>query len=324
MPLGIGMTTTALPAVEASAMAMRQNLQRPQLGLSLMLELEFWQAARPLFEAGTVEVLEWSFDTAWGRRMVPGWAKQLLQQFSAQHRLLGHGVSYSLLSAQLDSQRWLDGLAAECQEYNYHQVSEHFGWCESQSFRDNAPLSMPLLPCTLQVGRDRLQRLAEAAQVPVGLENLAFAFSLQDVQQQGDFMAQLLEPVDGFLLLDLHNLYCQVCNFQISPEALLNLYPLHRVRELHISGGSWSQCQGNRLRRDTHDQAIPEPVFELLSLALQRCPQVETVIFERLGHSLGRIDEQFQFRLDFARIQTIVEKTTMPLVTTGVDIYAGV
>ncbi len=210
--------------------------QRPQVGLSLMLEPEFFQAAQPLFEAGAVEVLEWSFDIAWGGRVVPVWARQLLRQFSERNALLGHGVSYSLLSAELDSQRWLDCLAAECQDSRYRQVSEHFGWCASQSFRDSAPLSMPLLPETLQVGQERLKRLADAAQVPVGLENLAFAFSLQDVRQQGEFMARLLEPVDGFLLLDLHNLYCQVCNFQISVEALLGLYPLHRVRELHISG----------------------------------------------------------------------------------------
>jgi uncharacterized protein len=304
-------------------MARGKTGQRPQVGLSLMLEPEFWQAAEPLFEAGAVEVLEWSFDTAWGGRFMPGWARQLLQQFSQRNGLLGHGVSYSLLSAELDRSRWLAGLAAECRDYGYRQVSEHFGWCASRSFRDGAPLSMPLLPETLRVGVTSLQRFAEVAQVPVGLENLAFAFSLEDVRQQGDFMAQLLEPVDGFLLLDLHNLYCQICNFQISAAELLALYPLHRVRELHVSGGSWSQGPGGRIRRDTHDQAVPEPVFELLALALERCPGVEAVIFERLGHSLGGIDEQFRFRFDFARVQSIVEQADFSFVAVGAGVYAG-
>ncbi len=125
------------------------------------------------------------------------------------------------------------------------------------------------------------------------------------------------------MLLDLHNLYCQVCNFQISAEVLLGLYPLHRVRELHISGGSWSQGTRARIRRDTHDEAVPEAVFELLALVLERCPQVEAVIFERLGHSLGWIDEQFRFRLDFARIKQIVDGATAPLVALGDEVYAG-
>lgn len=88
-------------------------------------------------------------------------------------------------------------------------------------------------------------------------------------------------------------------------------------------GGSWSQGTRARIRRDTHDDAVPEAVFELLALVLERCPQVEAVIFERLGNSLGRIDEQFRFRLDFARIKQIVDRATAPLVAVGDEVYAG-
>jgi hypothetical protein len=37
----------------------------PWVGLSLMMESDFFHAAQPLFEAGEVEVLEWSFDMGW-------------------------------------------------------------------------------------------------------------------------------------------------------------------------------------------------------------------------------------------------------------------
>jgi uncharacterized protein len=280
---------------------------RPQLGLSLMPQSDFWQAAQPLFATDAVDVLEWSFDVGWGKASLPHWVLTLLHQFSDQHRLLGHGVSYSLLSAQLDRSHWLACLQAECQQYRYQHISEHFGWLETASFRQSAPLPLPLCPETLRLGRKRLQRLAEVAKVPVGLENLAFAFSLQDVREQGTFLEQLLEPVDGFLLLDVHNLYCQICNFQISAAELLALYPLHRVQELHISGGSWSEETGSKVRRDTHDHPVPEAVFELLALALEQCPNVQTVIFERLGNTLASVSAQERFRQDFARIQQIIQ-----------------
>ncbi len=266
----------------------------------------FQQAAQPLFDAGLVEVLEWSFDISWGTKALPQWVLERLEQFSEQHQLLGHGVSYSLLSARHESSHWLACLEAECKQYHYQHISEHFGWSATRTFGDSAPLPMPFLPEVLKVGCDRIQKLADIAQVPMGLENLAFAFSLQDVRDQGPFLEQLLKPVDGFLLLDLHNLYCQLCNFQISAADLLNLYPLELVQELHLSGGSWSEGIAGKIRRDTHDQAIPEPVFELLTLVLARCPNLKAVIIERLGDTLTSVSEHHQFRQDFIRVRDIL------------------
>ncbi len=68
--------------------------RRIETGLSLMLEDEFRIAVRPLLDAGEVEVLEWSFDMAWGRAL-PGWWERLLKEFSTQDRLLGHGATAS-------------------------------------------------------------------------------------------------------------------------------------------------------------------------------------------------------------------------------------
>ncbi|NJK30207.1 MAG: DUF692 domain-containing protein [Acaryochloris sp. SU_5_25] len=278
----------------------------PLVGLSLMPQADFMAAAQPLFRAGEVEILEWSFDMGWGNVSLPPELPPLLDQFSQCHCLLGHGVSYSLLSAGIDRSHWLACLQAECQDYSYRHISEHFGWMATRHFSRSVPLPLPLLPATLKLGCDHIQRLAEVAQVPVGLENLAFAFGRQDVDQQGEFLDRLLEPVDGFLLLDLHNLYCQMHNFQLSASEILNLYPLGRVRELHLSGGSWSQSGTAKIRRDTHDHAVPEPVFDLLALALQECSHVEAIILERLGNTFTTDAEKIGFRQDFARIKEIV------------------
>lgn len=168
--------------------------------------------------------------------------------------------------------------------------------------------------------------LADCGARPVGLENLAFAFGRQDVADQGRFLDRLLEPVNGFVLLDLHNLYCQSCNFGIPIAELLDLYPLSRVRELHISGGSWSSVTGtdpanedhrqgraggsaptgNRVRRDTHDGPVPEEVFAAVPQALARCPAVTAVIFERLGGTLHSPADEAALRDDYRRLCQVV------------------
>jgi uncharacterized protein len=272
-----------------------------------MPQADLLAAIEPLLALGAIEVLEWSFDMGWGGLELPTLVTQLLAEYSQRDRLLGHGVSYSLLSAAGDHEHWLDCLAAECQEYRYRHISEHFGWMTAGRFVRSAPLPLPLLPETLELGSSRLQRLAQVAQKPVGLENLAFAFGQRDVEEQGDFLERLLAPIDGFLLLDLHNLYCQIHNFQQSAADLLDSYPLGRVRELHISGGSWSPYLDRQIRRDTHDGAVPEAVFELLGLAIDRCPNVEVVILERMGNTLGTAAAQQEFQADYGRMQQVID-----------------
>ena len=282
-------------------------IRRPSVGLSLMLEADFAQAAQPLFQAGEVDVLEWSFDVGWGRSL-PDWAHQLLSFYSEQQRLLGHGVSFSPLSAAWQNRQdtWLSHLRHEVSHRDYQHISEHFGFMTAGDFHQSAPLPVPRTPLTLEIGRDRLARLADACQRSVGLENLAFAFSQRDVEEQGSFLDALLEPVDGFLLLDLHNIYCQACNFDLDPWSLVERYPLDRVRELHVSGGSWREATpGQQIRRDTHDGSVPSLLFELLPRVLERCPQTQYIILERLGGTLAGDD--LAFREDFKRLRATID-----------------
>jgi uncharacterized protein (UPF0276 family) len=59
---------------------------------------------------------------------------------------------------------------------------------------------------------------AAGGATPVGLENLALAMGPADAADQGPFLAAVLERLgdQGVLLLDLHNLHCQIVNFSLS------------------------------------------------------------------------------------------------------------
>ncbi len=284
----------------------------PLVGLSLMPEDPFRQAAYPLFEAGEVDVLEWSFDMGWAGAPLPEWMEQLLHLYGQRGRLLGHGVSFSLLSGQWTDrhQRWLQLLSEEATRHRYRHISEHYGFMTAGTYQKGAPLPVPKTPDTVRLGQDRLRRLAEAAGCPVGLENLAFAFGAHDVWDQGSFLEELLESVDGFLLLDLHNLYCQSVNFKAPWTELVAQYPLHRVRELHLSGGSWFAGEPSSryepIRRDTHDGAVPEELFAMLQSILKRAPAVEAVILEQLGDSLESDESKVRFQADYRKIRAIV------------------
>jgi uncharacterized protein len=277
------------------------------------LDADILAACLPLLEESRIEAIEWSFDALFRVKQVPPWFLELLTAFSNENRLIGHGVFFSLFSGRWlqGQQDWLNQLKQTCADFRFDHITEHFGFMTGKDFHHGAPLNIPYSQTTLSIGRDRLKRIYEVCQCPVGLENLAFSYSLEEVKRHGHFLEQLLEPVNGFIILDLHNLYCQIHNFDIAFEEIIALYPLGRVREIHISGGSWDDSladPGRTIRRDTHDDAVPREVFHLLSSTIDRCPHLKYVVLEQLGNGLSSGESKKQFYRDFLEMETIVRQ----------------
>jgi uncharacterized protein (UPF0276 family) len=275
------------------------------------LDTHILGACIPLMEESRIEAMEWSFDTLYQLQEIPAWFQELLTAFSKEKRLIGHGVFFSLFSGKWlpEQEAWIQKLAAASAEYQFDHITEHFGFMTGANFHQGAPLNIPYTTTTLAIGQDRLQRISEACQCPVGLENLAFSYSLDEVKQHGQFLDQLLEPVNGFIILDLHNLWCQIHNFSISFDELIALYPLDKVREIHISGGSWDNStieDGRTVRRDTHDDGVPREVFQLLKMAIGQCPHLKYVVLEQLGNGLLTNESKQQFYMDFLEMESIV------------------
>ncbi|MGE0786698.1 MAG: DUF692 family multinuclear iron-containing protein [Sandaracinaceae bacterium] len=287
-------------------------MQPVRVGLMLLPAEDLRDAALPLLEAGRVEALEWSLDMGWAGQGIPDWCGALLDAYGAAGRLYAHGVELSLLSAELSprQERWLDRLEREVNERAYQHLSEHYGFMTAGAFENGTPLPHPFTDAAVELGRERIEMLrGRAGGIPVGLENLAFAFGAKDVDDQPDFVEALLAPSDGFLLMDVHNLYCQAVNYDRDPIALMERYPLERVRELHVAGGRLSypasDPEGRAFRRDGHDDHVPDGAMTLVEHALARCPSLEVIILEHTDHALGTKDALARYRADFERLRAL-------------------
>lgn len=289
--------------------------------LSVMEADVFAAAAAPLFEAELVDALIWSPDVAFDRPLSE-WCESLLDHYAGAGRLSAHGVRYSPFSAGFSERQktWLASLAAEMKRRRYVRLSEHVGFMTAGRFERGAPMPVPWCEAALDAARASLARLRDAAQgLPLGLENLALAFSTLDVDAQGPLLDALTRGPGDFVVLDLHNLYCQAVNFSLDPLTLLATYPLARVKEIHVAGGRWSypvsDPERRAFRRDTHDGAVPDRVFELLGETLAHCPAVERVVLEALPVSLATEPARDRFRTDFERMRSLLAtpRTAMPL-----------
>lgn len=280
------------------------------------LDSNILKAALPLFASEKVQAIEWSFDTLFKFSNIPPWFIELLEAFSEEKRLIGHGVFFSLFSGKWkpEQENWLNYLKEFSQKYQFDHITEHFGFMTGENFHKGAPISIPFTNTTLALGQDRLKRIYESCHCPVGLENLAIAYSIEEVKRHGAFLEKLIEPINGFIILDLHNLYCQIHNFELSLEDLLPLYPLDRVREIHVSGGSWEEStisKEKKVRRDTHDDAVPTEVFDLLKKTIGQCPNLKYVVLEQLGPGLNSEESRKQFQDDFLQMEQIIQSTNL-------------
>jgi uncharacterized protein (UPF0276 family) len=224
--------------------------------------------------------------------------------------LYGHGVHLSPTTARADdaAAHWFAAAATETTTRRYRHVTEHWGFSRAHDFARGAPLPLPASESVVACATRSLRALHHATRVPVGFENLALAFSDDDVDAQPAMLTRVLEAVDGLLLLDVHNLWCQAVNFERDPQALAARYPLARVRQLHVAGGSWSTSalDGRPFRRDTHDALVPDEVMELVSWLVPRCPALECVILERLPGTVPDAHTRDAWRAEWTALAKIV------------------
>lgn len=265
-------------------------------------------AALPLLSAGAIDAIEWTFDHGW-TVPPPVWVTALLDAYAAEDRLYGHGLRLSPTSARFDdaSVAWLDQLAPDLAARRYRHVTEHWGWSRARGLSRGAPMPLPSSEAVVTCTTHAMTALAKISGVPVGLENLALAFSNDDVDAQPAMLARVLDAIDGVLLLDLHNLWCQAINYARDPRTLATRYPLARVRQIHVAGGGWSSsAYGEPFRRDTHDAPVPDEVLELLAWVIPRCPALEVVILERLPQALADEPARAAWRDEWQRLDAVV------------------
>ncbi len=294
-----------------------------RVGLALFPTDDVRDAVIPLVDAGGVDALEWTVDVLFGYdEPLDAWVSGLLDSFAG--RVYGHGVGLSPTSARFDdaAAAWLTELARDSRRYRH--VTDHWGFSRARGLLRGAPLPLVASEAVVAATTNALQALAAVTNTPVGLENLPLALSADELDTQPAMIARTLDAIDGVLLLDLHNLWCQAVNFERDARALAVRYPLDRVREIHVAGGGWSDSSfGPPVRRDTHDGWVPAEVIELLAWVIPRCPALEVVVLERIPSALEDHALHDAWRAEFRAIADVVRSAARdPLVAVPAAVHA--
>jgi len=207
-------------------------------------------------------------------------------------RCVAHGVGFSVGSPTREAARraaWIERLRDDARVFGFEWITDHLGASRLGGRELTLPLPLLMTDASAAVVRTSLDELRAVAP-DVGVENSVFYFHLGDPRDEGAFLRACLREPRSHLLLDVHNVYTTALNAGLDARELFEMLPLERVIEIHLSGGVDSDPRwlpgGATLRLDSHDDAVPEPVWELYELALRGCENLRAVTLERMEQTV--------------------------------------
>ena len=257
-------------------------------------------------------------ETLWrGDPLEPNGFWRLFAALAAHdHRpVVAHGVSLSPGSAGGGAARraaLLARIAADHAQLRFGWYTDHLGASVLDGLQLALPCPVPMIPAAAATLRARLAELQRI--VPdVGVESTCNYATFGHPLDEPAFLRAALDRPRTWLLLDLHNVWTMGQNLGFDPLDWIGRAPLEKVIEIHVSGGSESDPRwlpdGRILRLDSHDGAVPEPVWALLERVAPRCPNLRGITLERMEGTV-QASEVGGLRSEMARIRDLAR--TLP------------
>ena len=233
-----------------------------------------------------VEVISENFMVDGGR------PRNILRKVRERHPVALHGVSMSIGSAHGLELSYLKQLRALVDAIEPLFVSDHLSWSRTPGFNSHDLLPLPYTAEALDV----VCRNIDQAQDLLGREMLienpsSYVTFAESSLNEWEFLRAVAERTGCGLLLDVNNIYVSSVNHQFDALDYIRAIPMEKVRQIHLAGHS----QGDSLLIDTHDQAVPAPVWALFAQVMQRAGPVAVMIerddqFPPLAELLAELD----------------------------------
>jgi uncharacterized protein (UPF0276 family) len=198
-----------------------------------------------------------------------------LDQIRAAFPLIPHGIGLSFgTDAPLDAAH-LRNIAQLVERIQPAWFSEHIAFTHVPGWHIGHLASLPFTHAAVDAVCRNIRQWRATVGVPLCLENIAYMVTLPGDLTEAQFLTEIVEREDCGLLLDLHNVYTNAMNHGYDATEFLAALPLHRVVQIHLSGGH----DEDGYRVDSHSTPTPEPVWELLRFTASRA-SINAVIIE--------------------------------------------
>ncbi|MGA9341147.1 MAG: DUF692 domain-containing protein [Rhodanobacteraceae bacterium] len=249
---------------------MSVHRQRPELGFGLGLRPEHYQEILDQQPAvDWFELLSENYFVAGGKPLY------YLDRIVERYPVVMHGVSLSIGGSDPLDREYLARLKALALRTRPRWISDHLCWTgvDGHNLHDLMPL-----PQTDEAVKHIAQRVREVQNflgTRILLENVSsYLTYTHSTLHEWQFLSAIAEEADCLILLDINNIYVSAHNHGFDALSYLRGVPIDRVWQFHMAGHSSQE----HLLIDTHDHAVPNPVWDLYAQAVQRFGNVSTMI----------------------------------------------
>ncbi|NLR75568.1 MNIO family bufferin maturase [Leeia aquatica] len=208
--------------------------------------------------------------------MIPGGRPlYFLDRIRERWPVVMHGVSLSIGSTDPLDLDYLRDLKALAHRAKPAWISDHLCWTGAHGAQVHDLLPLPFTEEAVRHVASRVRQVQDVLGQRILLENVSSYLQFEeDEMREWEFISAIAEAADCLLLLDVNNVYVSSVNHGFDPEAYLAGIPARRVQQFHVAGHETSPD----LLIDTHDHAVPDPVWQLYRSAVQRFGPASTLL----------------------------------------------
>ena len=199
----------------------------------------------------------------------------VLEKVRADLPVVLHGVSLSIGATEPLDDRYLASLQRLVERIEPRLVTDHLCWGRHGGRYVHDLWPLPYTEEALAHVVERIARVQERLGRQIALENVSSYVAYRDsTMAEWEFLAAVAERADCGILLDVNNVHVSAHNHGFDPHAYLAHLPADRVVQIHLAG---HEDKGTYLL-DSHDAAVPEPVWNLYREAVARFGRVPTLV----------------------------------------------
>lgn len=199
-----------------------------------------------------------------------------LEKILEQYRVVQHGVSMSIASAEPLNFDYLKKLKKLTKLTKTPWFSDHLCWSQNNSHCYHDLLPIPYTEENAKFIAQKARTVQDYMELPFALENLSTYISFKDSQMsEWDFYSMVVEEAGCYMMFDVNNVYVSASNHHFDPYEYLKRIPWERVIQVHLAGHSVLD-DGTRL--DTHDHHVCDEVWQMYKEVSKQCKGVSTLL----------------------------------------------
>lgn len=243
---------------------------KPFLGFGLGLRTDHYETI--LEEKPPIDWLEIITENY----LVPGGQPlYFLDKIREHYPMVMHGVSMSIGSCDPLDLDYLKQVKQLAQRVQPRWISDHLCWTGVQHKNTHDLLPLPYTSEAINHVADRIKQVQDFLGRQILIENVSSYVSYKDsAMAEWEFIKEIIQRADCFLLLDINNIYVSSVNHEFNPSDYIKAMPSDRIYQLHLAGHS---NMGDYII-DTHDDAIVDSVWELYRETLRHHGLISTMI----------------------------------------------